>query len=73
MMRKLKWTIRSVTIYVRYDKNMIALQRLNGSGVERINHPRRSIKIQSKPSIRRMLLKFCESSGIIVCFRIDLG
>ena len=47
-----KWTIRSVTIYVRYDKNTIALQRLNGSGVEGINHPRRSIKIQSKPSLR---------------------
>jgi hypothetical protein len=34
-----KWTIRSVTIYVRYDKNMIALQRLNGSGVEGNNRP----------------------------------
>ena len=36
------WTIRSETAYVRYDKHMVALQRLNGSGFEDLISPMRA-------------------------------
>ena len=39
-----------MTAYVRYDKYMVALQRLHGGAVEKLNQLLRNRKVQSIPS-----------------------